>query len=964
MNNTLLTVGTKKKIFSKIRAAFPIGSLIALAALFFWKLVFTNLILARGDTLLYIYPNWAAAAQALRDGRFPLWNPNLFMGAPFFANSQVGFLYPLNWPFWLLFDVPTAASLSIVLHVALAAILCFGFCRQGLGMKKMAAWLAAILFGLGGYLTAQVEHVNQLQGLAWMPAVFWILSGSLSSASRFRQTILLSVVFALQLLAGHTQAVFISLVGAAIFTAWPIVRSIFSQSSRSNIRPAWQKSALPLYQLIAGGAGALALAAVQIIPTIELAQQSMRSGGLPFNEAVSFSLHPLLVGRALLPAYGEMLFSEYIAYLPLSALLLAIIGVYAGLRDKHIAGILWVGAAGLFFALGAANPVYHLLVKYIPGFALFRVPARWLALYAFAGSVLAGAGMNALLTRKMLPRRLLSYVWLAIVCVLAGWSFLAPRLTGITPGAPESPAVEPSTLTWLGWILEYSLAGLFFLDRDKVFKHLVPYLLLFFTLTSLFLASRILPYNHPTTLDAYQALRPAGAFLKAAAEYGESEVPGRFLSVSDILFDPGDSAELDSIYGDQLEPDAYYDLIIATKHKEVSSPNLSMVLDIPSVDGYDGGVLPLANYATAERLLLPAEAVSSDGRLRENLESLPEGRWLNLFNVRYLITDKVGDAWESGVYFDLQHQALLTADQPDVKVTYIPDFEATGLQIVAGSPDYPPAGAVLVNVEIAFKDGRRENLPLVVSKKSAFVREAKDRTLLFVFQLLFSQPGSPAEIEISRQPDSSTPLLINGLSLVDSRDGTFTSLTLSGSGRYRLVHSGDVKIYENLQALPRAFLAGKATPVTNDEDALIEMLAPAFDPSLHVILSGEESMGKASTEPLEGQVSITSYRPEQVEMEIQAGGDGWLVLADAHYPGWKAWIDGQLTPITRADLLFRAVPISAGSHRVVMSYQPTSVRLGGNISVAGWLTCLMLFGISFLRSTWRLNPDSQRAGLY
>ena len=42
-----------------------------------------NLILARGDTFLYFYPYWAYRARVLLSGHLPLWNPDLFMGAPF-----------------------------------------------------------------------------------------------------------------------------------------------------------------------------------------------------------------------------------------------------------------------------------------------------------------------------------------------------------------------------------------------------------------------------------------------------------------------------------------------------------------------------------------------------------------------------------------------------------------------------------------------------------------------------------------------------------------------------------------------------------------------------------------------------------------------------------------------------------------------------------------------------------------
>ena len=59
--------------------------------------------------------------------------------------------------------------------------------------------------------------------------------------------------------------------------------------------------------------------------------------------------------------------------------------------------------------------------------------------------------------------------------------------------------------------------------------------------------------------------------------------------------------------------------------------------------------------------------------------------------------------------------------------------------------------------------------------------------------------------------------------------------------------------------------------------------------------------------------SIVSYSPEQVVIDVAASRDGYLVLTDAYYPGWVATIDGQPANIERADILFRAVKVPAGS---------------------------------------------------
>jgi uncharacterized membrane protein YfhO len=68
--------------------------------------------------------------------------------------------------------------------------------------------------------------------------------------------------------------------------------------------------------------------------------------------------------------------------------------------------------------------------------------------------------------------------------------------------------------------------------------------------------------------------------------------------------------------------------------------------------------------------------------------------------------------------------------------------------------------------------------------------------------------------------------------------------------------------------------------------------------------------------------SIRSYTDERIEIAVSAGADGYLLLADAYYPGWRATVDGQPTSIYRADAMFRAVSIPAGEHTVVFEYRP------------------------------------------
>jgi hypothetical protein len=189
--------------------------------------------------------------------------------------------------------------------------------------------------------------------------------------------------------------------------------------------------------------------------------------------------------------------------------------------------------------------------------------------------------------------------------------------------------------------------------------------------------------------------------------------------------------------------------------------------------------------------------------------------------------------------------------------------------------------------------------------------------------------------------------VLRGLSLVDTRTTTSRQLTLSTEGHYRLVHSGDVKIYENLDVLPRAFVVHRAEVSTGDEQTIARLRDPAFDPAQAAILAGGQPLDGAGTEAAQ----ITRYTPEEVVVEASTDAPGYLLLTDTFYPGWRASVDGQPAEIVRADEMFRAVRLEPGRHRVEFRYQPDSAIWGAWISAAAlllWLAALIWSG----RTTW------------
>jgi hypothetical protein len=432
--------------------------LVALVIIFYRQAIFSNLIFARGDTFLYFYPYWDFRAESLLAGHLPLWNPYLFMGVPFLANSQAGVFYPLNWPL-IIFAAPVAVKISIVVHVIIAALGTYALARRAFDLQPIPAFLSTCIFALSGYLSAQVEHVNQLQGLAWLPLALLATHILTSTHQPFTRSLLplaaLSSLIALQLTAGHTQTTFITLVACLLLATYYLLLACISRAVPTTYRSNLSRTTLLNFGAL--GTSILlgfALAAVQLLPTYELSQLSLRGGGLPLNEAVSFSLNPLLLGRALLPGYSRGIFSEFVAYIGIVPLILAILGLTQLRHNRAVQLVALLAGVGLFFAIGGYNPIYLLLARFVPGFNLFRVPARWLILFALGAALLAGYGLQLLITqRAAITNRKLALISVLPLLLITLTFISAP----ITPPGELGPIGLPALSDIALWLLPLAL---------------------------------------------------------------------------------------------------------------------------------------------------------------------------------------------------------------------------------------------------------------------------------------------------------------------------------------------------------------------------------------------------------------------------------------------------------------------------------------------------------------------------
>jgi Bacterial membrane protein YfhO len=151
-----------------------------------------------------------------------------------------------------------------------------------------------------------------------------------------------------------------------------------------------------------------------------------------------------------------------------------------------------------------------------------------------------------------------------------------------------------------------------------------------------------------------------------------------------------------------------------------------------------------------------------------------------------------------------------------------------------------------------------------------------------------------------------------------------------------------VSVYENKQALPRAFFVDRAIAVASHADALDGLRDPLFDHRREVMIekadSEPETAAPSSVEaPPNNTASanIVEDRRNRVVIETDNPNEAWLVLSDNYYPGWRATIDGGATAIFQANGAMRAVKVPAGRHVVSFVFLPLVFRASLVVSLFG-----------------------------
>lgn len=373
------------------RWALPVLALFLLTLLFFYDILMGNYLFIERDLAVFFIPPKFFWAESIKNGEFPLWNPYNLFGQPFFATLQPAILYPPNIMF-LIFPFSIAFNWSIILHIFFGGVFIYALLRD-MDANEWASFIGGLTFMFGGYLLSVHNLLSTLVSVIWVPIIILFFKRAIKGNGA-KNAVLTGVFLAVSFLGGGVEIVF----GCLMVLLFIIILSYtFSEKGIINA----------IISLAIAISVFLGLAALQIIPFLELSSHSIRAGGLNYKEAVTWSLAPWDVISFFLTdpydyyknterywANQSWLKTLYTGFLPFILMTFYFINAK---RDR----LLWLGIVliSLFLAFGGFNPLYYYIYNYVPFFNKLRYPVKFLYLSIFTLSITAGLGMHMLMEK-------------------------------------------------------------------------------------------------------------------------------------------------------------------------------------------------------------------------------------------------------------------------------------------------------------------------------------------------------------------------------------------------------------------------------------------------------------------------------------------------------------------------------------------------------------------------------------
>lgn len=445
-----------------------LASAIFLKPILFEDKLFFTIGIGASDILQQSLPASVSYSNALVQNKIPIWEPRILAGFPLMAEGQVGAFYPINLILYRLLPAVTAFNYNYFIHFFLLFIFTFLFSRQ-IKISFLGSLFTSSVFSFSGFFLTHIQHSNIFNAAVWLPLQFYLFNKLFNVVKKkssllviLRWGILLGIIFAIQFLAGSPQIVLYSLSGLFIWFCFLFVRNVLLV--KENFKGSL---VISICIFLTAAFFSVALSAIQLLPSVELVQNSSRQQGLskeaileyphPPKHLLTF-LWPYIFGDPANDTYPPPgkdwgLFWENTGYIGILPLLFAFLAICTFILSRRrrtpiVFFFILLLIISIVLTLGKYTPFYRIFL--LPPYKFFRVPSRFLLLTDFSLAILAGLGFDWLYKKylKKVPNSLFTLFFVCLMFLSFFDLFLFHRR--FNPAIDRKKFLEePETATFL-----------------------------------------------------------------------------------------------------------------------------------------------------------------------------------------------------------------------------------------------------------------------------------------------------------------------------------------------------------------------------------------------------------------------------------------------------------------------------------------------------------------------------------
>jgi O-antigen/teichoic acid export membrane protein len=889
------------------------------------------------DLILENHPWKSLIRDALQGGEPSgvLWNPRTFAGVPFLAAGQHSALYPLSLVFYVL-PLWEAYGIFTWLQLGLAALCMYTLARI-LRLRPAAAVFSAIAYAFSLFFIVSVNFTMFLAAASWLPLLLAMIERVFQkqeekgarSYSPVPYVAAGALVLGIQSLAGHVEITYYVLMVSAFFAAWRLAGAwrrlgAILTPRRVRIRLLGRLVLWLVVMVVLG----LALGAVQLVPLYELVKDSFRQGSASLAQIRGWAWPSRQILTFLLPnVFGNPTHHSYFdiwarAWMP----------VTQNALGEPLATIDW----------GVKN--------YVEGGNYLGLPTLLLAGVAILA--LVSRGINRLLRRdRVSTGRNDSPYRNGFIRTETNQGEPAdlPQPTSQPAG---NRATSPSHFTAAGFAVLAILSLLFafgtplyavlyylvpgYGQLHSAFRWVYPYTLSMavlagFGLDLLLRSEADAPVRRiARALGWFAALAGAGALAVVAISLF---IPGPFVTIGDRLLAASDLAATRGFASGAM----------AWSYEAINLAQFGLLALL-------GGLVLLWG---ARRGPGTVAGRAKQAMATDRPPDLQRGRtlarkWAWPIAVLLLL---VADLWLYGHDFNTAADRELLDFKPPV-VQWLQDQQDAEQPWRLTTFDAPDEKLLNANAAMPYGLEDIRGYDSIIPKQYvAYMDRIQPQTELLYNRIapIYAQWGDQSNLGALDNP------LLNLLGV----RYVMTTQTLPNAG-YELAYDGEVKVYENRNALPRAFIVPEAVTAP-DQQAALDTLQQV-DPREVVVVEGLDPAARPpASSPALREARISRRGNRELFVDVNISDRGWLVLTDNYADGWKAYlrpygvegegvnaqgesIEEQL-PLYRADGTFRAVYLpEAGQWTVRFVYSPRSLLVGVYVSFLAAIALLLLVG--------------------